>query len=203
MMSSKKPVEFWFDFSSPYAYLASAQIEEIADEHGRSVVWRPFLLGAVFKETGAKPNVDNLFKKEYMGRDVPRFARLYEMDFVWPDPFPVSTLIPARIFYWVERYKPEKAADFVGSVFDAFFSRGHNIAEKDVALDVASKIGLDRAVLDEALEDSAIKERLKGINDEAVRRKIFGAPVTVVDGEMFWGADRLWMVEEWLQSGGW
>lgn len=202
-MASKNPVEFWFDFSSPYAYLASAQIAEIADEYGRSVMWRPFLLGAVFKETGARPNVDNPFKKEYMGRDVARFARLYEMDFIWPEPFPVSTLVPARIFYWVERYQPEKVVDFVGSVFDSFFSRGRNIAEASVVLDAAADVGLDRAVLEEALEEPVVKERLKAVNDEAIKRKIFGAPITVVDGEMFWGADRLWMVEEWLQSGGW
>lgn len=202
-MASKNPVEFWFDFSSPYAYLASAQIAEIADEYGRSVMWRPFLLGAVFKETGARPNVDNPFKKEYMGRDVARFARLYEMDFIWPEPFPVSTLVPARIFYWVERYQPEKVGDFVGSVFDSFFSRGRNIAEASVVLDAAADVGLDRAVLEEALEEPVVKERLKAVNDEAIKRKIFGAPITVVDGEMFWGADRLWMVEEWLQSGGW
>lgn len=202
-MASKNPVEFWFDFSSPYAYLASAQIAEIADEYGRSVMWRPFLLGAVFKETGARPNADNPFKKEYMRHDVARFARLYEMDFIWPEPFPVSTLVPARVFYWIERYQPEKVADFVGSVFDSFFSRGRNIAEASVVLDAAADVGLDRAVLEEALEEPMVKERLKAVNDEAIKRKIFGAPVTVVDGEMFWGADRLWMVEEWLQSGGW
>lgn len=202
-MAKKAPIEFWFDFSSPYAYLAAMQIADVAEEHGRTVRWRPFLLGVVFKESGSAPLTKQPMKAAYMNHDVERFARLYDIDFAWPDKFPLPTQAAARAFYWLEQQSPDLAADFVAVVFDALFARNRDISDPNVVLDIAEKMGADRAALTAALEDDAVKDVLKAACAEALDRKIFGAPMVIVDGEMFWGADRLWMVEEWLESGGW
>lgn len=202
-MAKKTPIEFWFDFSSPYAYLAAMQIADMAEEHDRTVVWRPFLLGVVFKENGSAPLTKQPMKAAYMNHDVERFARLYDIDFKWPDTFPLPTQAAARAYYWLEQQNPALAADFVAVVFDALFARNRDISDPATVLNIAEKMGADRAALAAALDDDAVKDKLKAVCAEAVERGIFGAPMTIVDGEMFWGADRLWMVEEWLESGGW
>lgn len=202
-MAKKTPIEFWFDFSSPYAYLAAMQIADMAEEHDRTVLWRPFLLGVVFKENGSAPLTKQPMKARYMNHDVERFARLYDIDFTWPDKFPLATQAAARAYYWLEQQNPALAADFVAVVFDALFARNRDVSDPATVLDIAEKMGADRAALSAALEDEAVKDKLKAVCAEAVERGIFGAPMTIVDGEMFWGADRLWMVEEWLENGGW
>lgn len=202
-MAKKTPIEFWFDFSSPYAYLAAMQIADIAEEHDRTVLWRPFLLGVVFRESGSAPLSKQPMKAAYMNHDVERFARLYDIDFQWPDKFPLPTQAAARAYYWLESQQAPQAEDFVQVVFHALFANNRDISDPEVVLGIAEKMGIDRAALAAALDSDTVKDRLKAICAEAVERRIFGAPMIVVDGEMFWGADRLWMVEEWLESGGW
>lgn len=202
-MAKKEPIEFWFDFTSPYAYIASTQIDDIADEHDRAVIWRPFLLGPVMKASGGAPPANFPMKFGYLKTDVDRFARLYGIDFTLPDPFPIGAVAASRAFYWLERQDPDKAKTFAGVLYDAYFAKGRDISQADVVLDIAAKMGVDRAAMEAGLADQDIKDRLRAVCDEAVQREIFGAPWIIVDGESFWGADRLWMVEEWLETGGW
>lgn len=202
-MAKKEPIEFWFDFSSPYGYIASTQIDDIADEHDRSVVWRPFLLGPVMKASGGAPLANFPMKFDYLKKDVERFARLYGIDFTLPDPFPIGPVAASRAFYWLERQDAEKAKTFAAVLYDAYFGKGRDIGQADVVLDVAAKMGIDRAAMEEGIGSQDIKDALRAICDQAVERGIFGSPWIIVDGESFWGADRLWMVEEWLDAGGW
>ena len=95
------PIDFYFDFSSPYGYFASTRIEDIAARHGRAVTWRPILLGAAFKITGGQPLPTIPLKGSYAAHDLARCARLYKVPFKLPTRFPIGATAPARAFYWV------------------------------------------------------------------------------------------------------
>ncbi|MBM3555804.1 MAG: 2-hydroxychromene-2-carboxylate isomerase [Alphaproteobacteria bacterium] len=199
-----KVIEFWFDYVSPYGYVASEKIEAIAAKHGRSVAWRPFLLGAVFKVTGASP-LTNLhpMKSGYAVHDFARSARRFGIPFAMPPKFPIASIPVARATYWVEAKHPDKTGAYVHAAYRGYFAKGLDVSSPEVAADLAAGIGLDRAACLAALGDEAVKARLKDMTEEAVKREIFGSPFMIVDGEKFWGSDRLEQVEEWLARGGW
>ncbi len=200
-MTTTAPIEFWFDLSSPYAYFAALEIDALAERHGRTVHWRPFLLGVLFRLTGNAPLTDQPLKGEYCRRDWERLARMKGMPFVLRSDFPIATQAPARMILAVERSEGVGwAAWFARSLFEAMFGEGLRIEEAEVAAEVGAGLGLDRAALRRAAEDPALKAALREQCAEAERRGIFGAPWIVVDGEPFWGADRLPMVESWLST---
>src|SRR5262249_3981008 len=96
------PIDFYFDFSSPYGYLPSTQIDALAARHGRSVAWRPFLLGAAFKLTGQRALTEQPLRGDYARRDFARSARLLKLPFILPQPFPFFALAASRAFYWLQ-----------------------------------------------------------------------------------------------------
>lgn len=197
------PIEFWFDFSSPYAYFAQAKIDDIGARHGRETIWRPFLLGAVFKITGMPPLVEVPMKGEYCLEDWPRLARFQHLPWTMPDPFPIATITAARAFYWLDETDPAKAKSFARACFDTYFGQGIQIGKPDEVAAVAEGVGIDGAALLEAIQQPEIKDKLRLNVEAAVEKQIFGSPMIIVDGERFWGSDRIWMVKKWLQSGGW
>lgn len=194
------PIAFYYEFSSPYAYLASERIEAIAARHGRTVDWRPFLLGIVFKRTGAGPLTTIPLKSDYSRRDIERTARLLDIPFVWPARFPFLSVHAARLAYWVGA---EKRPALSHALFRASFAEGRTLHETGVTLDVAAEFGLDRAAAEAALRDPGVKQRLAEETEAAIAAGVCGAPYMIVDGEPFWGADRLEMLERWLETGGW
>ena len=197
------PIDYYFDFSSPYGYLVSGEIDEFAEKHGRSVTWRPFLLGTVFGQTGQAPLADQPIKGDYCKHDWERFSRLMGMPYRLPDPFPIATVAAARAFYWLWDQDPDAAKALGRALFTAYFGEGRNISGAEAVIEVASEQGVDRSALGAALGDQAIKDRLRAANDAAIEQGVFGSPIFVVDGEMFWGSDRLWMVKRWIEKGGW
>ena len=197
------PIEFWFDFSSPYAYFAQAKIDDIGARHGRETIWRPFLLGAVFKITGMPPLVEVPMKGEYCLEDWPRLARFQHLPWTMPDPFPIATIAAARAFYWLDETDPAKAKSFARACFDTYFGQGTQIGKPDEVAAVAEGVGIDGAALLDAIQQPEIKDKLRLNVEAAVEKQIFGSPMIIVDGERFWGSDRIWMVKKWLQSGGW
>jgi 2-hydroxychromene-2-carboxylate isomerase len=197
------PIDFYFDFSSPYGYFAAAKIEGIAARHARSVTWRPILLGAVFKVTNQQPLAHVPLKRDYMARDLERTARLLGVRFRLPGKFPISTTAPARAFYAVSDKDPAAAKRLAIALYEAYFAQDRDISSPEVTLDVAAKLGIDRNGLAAALNGDAIKERLRSEVDAAIARGVFGSPYIVIDGEPFWGSDRLDQVEQWLSTGGW
>ena len=197
------PIDFYFDFSSPYGYLASTQIEALAARHGRSVTWRPHLLGAVFKINEQRPLASIPLKNDYTARDLARSARLLKVPFKLPTRFPVGATAPSRAFYWVNDRNPELAKRLAQALYHAYFAEDRDISSAEVTLEVAAQLGIDRAELGRALNDAAVKERLRVEVDAAIARGVFGSPFIVVDGEPFWGSDRLDQVARWLETGGW
>jgi 2-hydroxychromene-2-carboxylate isomerase len=198
----KSPIEFHFDFTSPYSYLASELIEALAARHDRGVDYRPTLLGAAFKLSGQRPLVDIPMKGEYSRRDLARCARFYGIPFQIPEPFPVSTVTAARSCLLLQRENPALAVPFIHAVFRAYFTQGRNIAEADVVHAVLTEAGADAAKVLEAAGLPANKEALKQVVDASIARGVFGAPFFFVDDEPFWGCDRLPQLERWLATGG-
>jgi 2-hydroxychromene-2-carboxylate isomerase len=197
-----EPIDFYFDFSSPYSYLASEKIDELAARYERKVRWHPVLLGVIFKGLGTVPLVRQPGMNDYSVRDFARSARHLGIPFRMPMRFPVATVAAARAYYWLHGQDCAKAREFAHAVFRAYFAEGHDISESSSVLHIAADFAVDPASLASALEDPAIKERLRRETDAAIALGMFGAPWLVVDGEPFWGADRLPQIEKWLESGG-
>lgn len=197
------PIDFYFDFSSPYGYLASTRIDELAAKHGRGVTWRPILLGAVFKITGGQPLPTIPLKGSYAAHDMARTARRLKVPFKLPSRFPVATTAPSRAYYWVRDRDPALAKSLARALFHAYFAEDRDISNPEVTGNVAAKLDVSKEELLQALNEPAVKERLRSEVDAAIERGVFGSPYIVVDGEPFWGADRLEQVEQWLETGGW
>jgi 2-hydroxychromene-2-carboxylate isomerase len=197
-------IDFYFDFSSPYGYLASEKIEAMAARHARGVDWRPILLGAIFKQTGAAPLTQVPLKGDYSKRDMPRSARFHGVtDFRMPSRFPIPSQAPARIVLWQKQRDAALAARVVHALYRAFFVDDLDISVPENAVAVAERCGVDTAAARAAIDDPAVKDALKQANDEAIARGVFGSPFIIVDGEPFWGMDRFDQVERWLATGGW
>ena len=197
------PIDFYFDFSSPYGYFASAKIDELGAKHGRAVTWRPILLGAAFKITGGQPLPTIPLKGSYSAHDMARTARLLNVPFKMPSKFPVAGTAASRAFYWIGDKDPALAKKLARALYHAYFAEDRDISSAEITGNVAAKLGVDKGELTQALNDPAVKERLRTEVDAAIERGVFGSPYIVVDGEPFWGADRLDQVERWLATGGW
>jgi 2-hydroxychromene-2-carboxylate isomerase len=197
-----KPIDFYFDFSSPYGYLASQKIEALAAKYGRSVEWHPMLLGVVFKQTGAAPLTEVPVKGPYSKHDFVRSARFHGVDFNMPPVFPIPAQAPSRMVLWARQKNPADAARLAKALYRAFFVEGRDISKPDVAAEVAGEQGFDAAQARAAVDDPAIKDALKREVDGAIAAGVFGSPFIVVDGEPFWGLDRFDQIERWLRDGG-
>ena len=198
-----QPIDFYFDFSSPYGYFASAQIDGIAARHSRTVTWHPILLGAVFKITNQQPLSTIPVKGTYAQRDFERTARLLGARFKMPGKFPISSVAPSRAFYAVTERDAALAKRLARALYDAYFAEDRDISTPEVTIEVAARLGLDGNELANAMQSPPVKERLRREVEEAIGRGVFGSPYIIVDGEPFWGADRLDQVEKWLTTGGW
>jgi len=195
------PIEFFFDFSSPYSYLACEQIEALAARHGRAVAYRPTLLGAVFRVSGQRPLTEIPVKGDYSRRDFARSARYAGLPFAMPDPFPISTVQAARACHVLLARAPQTAREFVQRAFRAYFVQGRNIADTAVLHAVLAEAGADAPQVLEEAGRPEVKEQLKLAVEAAIGRGVFGAPFFFIDEEPFWGNDRLPQMDRWLSGG--
>jgi 2-hydroxychromene-2-carboxylate isomerase len=202
-----KILDFYFDYSSPFAYLASERIESVAAKHGRRIVWHPILLGAVFKVTGQVPLTQAPLKGDYSMHDFSRSAREHQISYHHPDPFPVASIGACRATLWL-RDNPDAAmqahtTNLVHAIFRAYYTQGRDITKPEVLADIASSLDLDVEKMSTALSEQSIKDALRNEVESAIALGIFGAPTMIVDGEAFWGQDRVDQLDRWLESGGW
>jgi 2-hydroxychromene-2-carboxylate isomerase len=197
------PIDFYFDFSSPYGYLASLKIDEIAARHQRAVNWQPHLIGVAFKLTNARPLAEMPIKSDYVKLDWPRFARLLGSPFKLPEPFPFLAVNASRAFYWLQTRDPGLAVKFAKAAYHKAFGEGRNISSADEVAAIGESLGVARADLLKGINDPAIKDGLRQKVDAAIAAGVFGSPYIVIDGEPFWGADRLDQIDKWLATGGW
>jgi 2-hydroxychromene-2-carboxylate isomerase len=197
------PVQFYFDFSSPYAYFAALRIDEVVGRFGREVQWKPTLLGVIMKTTGNTPLATQPVKSDYCTRDWERLARFMDAPYTLPNPFPIGTQAAARAFYWLDDRDATGARLFAKTAFATYFGEGRDISTPETVADIAGGLGVDRDELLTALAGDEIKQRLKDEVAAAMQAGVCGSPYFIVDGEPFWGSDRLWMIKRWLKSGGW
>ena len=196
-------IDFYFDFSSPYGYLAAERIDAIAAKHGRTATWRPMLLGAVFQKIGGSPLVDQPLKGPYSRHDMLRSARLHGTAFNVPDPFPVNSIAACRAFYWLAGSDADTAHALARSLYRGYFVNNRDLSRPETVVEAAQALGVDGDALAAALQDQAVKDRLRAENDAALARGVFGSPTVFVGAEMFWGNDRLEQIDRWLETGGW
>ncbi len=205
-MNERQPdgaaIEFWFDFASGYAYFAALEIDALAERHGRTVVWRPFTLGAAFKVTGAQGLSRTPLKRDYARRDWQRLARLKGVRFSLPENHPRVGLPAIRAFYHLERGGPRVSAAFAKRIITGYFQDGLDTDDPGAIATAATALGIDRDAVLAGIADPAVKLVARQYGEDAVARGVFGSPWIFVDGEPFWGNDRLPMVEQWL-AGAW
>ena len=195
------PIDFYFDFSSPYGYFASTRIEELAANNGRLVNWHPVLLGVVFRTVGTAPLTSYPVKGDYSFHDFERTARFHGIPYHRPPRFPLATQAAARAMLWTAQAVGEaRAIELAQAIFRAMFVDGVAIDDAEEVLRIGAAIGLDRAALAAGQESEAMRERLREETEQALARGVFGAPFMIVDGEPFWGFDRFDQLDAWLKG---
>jgi 2-hydroxychromene-2-carboxylate isomerase len=142
-------------------------------------------------------------KGEYSKRDFLRSARMHKVPYRHPSKFPIGTVAAMRAFYWLDDRDPPRARELAKALYKAFFVDDIDISAPQTVIAIARSLGIDEAALAAALEDPALKERAKKEVETAIALNVFGSPFFIVDGEPFWGVDRMPMVEEWIRAGGW
>ncbi len=191
-----KRIEFFFDYASTYSYLAHKEIEELATRHEAELVFKPMVLGFVFKATGNSMPAAVPAKAAYMTHDVRRWARHYGLPFHMPSVFPVNTIRALRT--GVAALEEGTFLAFHHAVMQGYWANDQDIGDPEVLAAIATAAGLDGPRLVGRAEEGPIKERLKSNTDEAIERGVFGAPTFFVGDQMFWGNDRLEFVAEAL-----
>ena len=201
MNMSKRPIDFYFDFSSPYSYIASEWIEALAARHGRTVTWRAILLGATFQAAELKSPVSYPMKREYSLLDFERSARFAGVPLKIPDTFPIPTQNAARLFWWLHDKDEPTAIQWARHCLRALFARGVPLNDAQALLGLAVEFGLDAGEAEAVWNNPQWKLALKSANDAAIAAGVFGAPFFMIDGEPFWGNDRRAQIERWLEKG--
>jgi 2-hydroxychromene-2-carboxylate isomerase len=194
------PIDFYFDFASPYAYFLSGNLEALAAKHEREIRWHPVLLWAVLKQVGLPPPMESETKKRYMMRDIERSARFYGVPYRQPDPFPVSSHLPARLFYHLRAGDETLAERFAKRVFAAYFTENMSLSDAAAVAAIAASVGIDAKTASEGISAEAAKNVLRDEIAGAERRGVWGSPFVFIDDEPFFGADRLPQMEFLLQG---
>jgi 2-hydroxychromene-2-carboxylate isomerase len=184
-------LRFYFDFASPYAYFALRPLQALAKQHGRKIEYRPMLMWAVLKAHGIAAPLDAPVKRAYFMADMVRSAAFHDAPYRHPAKLPVSSHLAARLYYAVVEQQPEAAQAMVHMIFDAFFARGEDITLADVLSALAMAQGLDLSAARKAMDGQVGRQRLAEAVDLAIADKVCGSPFVIVDGEAFFGADRL------------
>jgi 2-hydroxychromene-2-carboxylate isomerase len=197
--NAKSGVQFWFEFASTYSYPAAMRIERLAAERGVALDWRPFLLGPIFAAQGWADSPFNIYpaKGRYMWRDLERLCGSYGLPLRRPSRFPRSGLVAARVACAAQ--KEPWLPEFVRAVYSANFAEDRDISERAVVAELLGELGLSAAPWLDRAETDETKARLRAQTEAAQQRGIFGAPSFVVDGELFWGNDRLEDALAWAQ----
>jgi 2-hydroxychromene-2-carboxylate isomerase len=185
------PILFYFDFASPYAWFALDSAETLARDHGRILEWRPILLWAALKAHGVAPPLEIAVKREYFLEDMKRSAAFHGVAYRQPAKLPTSSHLASRLYHSIAARDPELAQEFGRDVFTSFFVAGEDIGDENIVLNLAAQRGLAEDEARQAMKGPLGRERLAAAIDAAIAGKVCGSPFFIVDGEPFFGADRL------------
>lgn len=193
-----KQVEFFFDFGSPYSYLAYHQLPKIAAKRAATIVWRPMLLGGVFQATGNRSPIEVPAKGRYSLIDLQRWAKHFGVPMTMNPHFPINTLTLMRGAVAMQGRSEAEFERYLAAIFCAMFERPRNLGQAEEVTAVLHENGFDPVQFQRLVSDPAVKEQLKRNTEEAVARGVFGAPTFFVGEQMFWGQDRLDFVDQAL-----
>jgi len=195
-----KTVEFFFDLGSPASYLAWTQLPALCARHGATLRYRPMLLGGVFHATGNASPAMIPAKGRYMFTDLGRYAMRYGVPFGLPPGFPMNTLALMRGVIGMQLRSPERFEALLAALFYGLGAQRRNLADATVLDQVLGEAGFDPTELQALASDGDVKAALKEATEEAVARGVFGAPTCFVEGQMYFGQDRLDFVEDALSQ---
>ncbi|MDE2149523.1 MAG: 2-hydroxychromene-2-carboxylate isomerase [Gammaproteobacteria bacterium] len=189
-------IEFFWDAASPYSYLAATQIDALAGRVGAAVRWRPFLLGKVFEACGNRMPAAVPAKGKYLFQDLQLWSRFYGVPLRFPKKFPTNSLLAQRVACAAE--PGPSGPQLARAVMRAYWADGQDIEDAAILARLCDGLGLPGAGLIEAAGQQPVKDLLRANTEEAVRRGAFGAPSFFVGERMFWGNDRLPLMEAML-----
>ncbi|MDG1311730.1 MAG: 2-hydroxychromene-2-carboxylate isomerase [Porticoccaceae bacterium] len=193
-----KTIEFYFDFGSPTAYLAHKRLQQLKAEYGCTIDYKPVLLGGLFKASGNMSPVTVPAKGKYMMKyDLPRFAKLYQVSLGGNSHFPINTLNLMRGA--IAALGQDYFDTYLDAVYNAIWVNGENMGDLEVVTKVLAAAGLDAQQIIASTQDPEVKAGLISNTEAAVERGCFGAPTMFVDGDMFFGQDRMQFIEMTLQ----
>ncbi len=198
-------LDFYFDFFSPYGYFASTRIEALAARHGRSVRWHAFHMRSVMKDVlGMTQALTALpIKGDYIRHDIRRVARWLDVPYAPGDTAAFANVAADRAFWLIHDADPAAARRFAVEVFRRHHALGDSPRDAQALMDIAIATQSDVVDLPTLLPGQPAKDRLRAATDAAMAAGVWGAPTFIVDGEVFWGVDRMPMLESWLERGGW
>ncbi len=194
-----RSVEFYFDFGSPASYLAYTQLPKLAAECGAQIVWRPMLLGGVFKATGNASPATVPAKGRWMFGDLTRWAKRYGVPFAHNPHFPVNTLTSMRMATGLQMTRPAEFSRYCDAMFGAMWCDSRNLGDPEQLAATLTQAGLDAQAMLALAAQADVKARLIATTDEAVARGVFGAPSFFVGDQLFFGQDRLDFLREALR----
>ena len=189
-------VDFYFDYGSPASYLAWTQLPRICADHGAALNYCPVVLGAIFKATGNSSPAAIPAKGNYILRDLARWAALWGVPFKANPYFPINTVDLMKVAYAVQVRQPQQFEALNRAIFTAMSVEALDLNSPAIVAAALLDAGLEPATVKEWIAESEVRAGIRNITDQAVRRGVFGAPTFFVGGAMYWGQDRLFMVEE-------
>lgn len=195
-----KTVEFYFDLGSPYSYLAYYRLLQMAEQQEIQIVYKPILLGGVFKATGNRSPIEIPVKGVYSILDMQRWAEYYQIPMQMNPHFPMNTLTLMRILTGVQLLSLEKFEQVLKLLFDAMFATQQNLNEPTVLAEVLKPSGFSVEDIMSMVQSEVVKQKLITETEQAIQRGLFGAPTFFVGDEMYWGQDRLHFVEQALNK---
>ena len=195
-----KSVEFYFDLGSPYSYLAYYRLLQMAEQQEIQIVYKPILLGGVFKATGNRSPIEIPVKGAYSILDMQRWAEYYQIPMQMNPHFPMNTLTLMRILTGVQLLHLEKFEQVLKLLFDAMFGTPQNLNEPTVLAEVLKPSGFSVEDIMSMVQSEVVKQKLITETEQAILRGIFGAPTFFVGDEMYLGQDRLQFVEQALNK---
>ncbi|WP_180007987.1 MULTISPECIES: 2-hydroxychromene-2-carboxylate isomerase [unclassified Acinetobacter] len=195
-----KVIEFYFDVGSPYSYIGFHRIQHIAEQYQAEIIWKPMLLGGVFKATGNSSPMAVPAKARYSMIDLQRWAKLWQIPVQMNPYFPINTLQLMRLITAVQLFQSEEFLKVLTGIFNAMFGQPRNLNDLTTFMQLMQELGLGAEQVKQWLDDEKVKSELKVVTEEAIERGVFGAPSWFVNDELYWGVDHLHFVEDALQG---
>lgn len=193
-------VEFFFDYASPYAYLGSEMVEDVCKRTGAELKWMPMVLGGVFQAREHTAPLNKPWRREYMMADLQGISEAHGIPYHHRTQFLFKPILALRATLAIPQ-GPQRAKA-VHAIYRGVWAQDKDLGDPVVLTQILNDAGFDGAALVEATNNQAVKDELKGNTDQAVARGVFGAPTMFLDGKrMFWGHDRLPLLEHFLKAG--